>query len=170
MAAICIAMAQWCAPWRRQQGGRRASSLAWSVPVRGHKPRNRTMKTESQRRICSDVTRYGAQLQDRCAVERVDAVSSARVQMRFIQCGLQVAWEFYFETSHNPCRFAANRSGMSVIYHQSNRYLHPVNSHQRNSRCLKRKVPHRRSNIRFPQRRTRPFRARCALRFLASEQ
>jgi hypothetical protein len=53
MAAICIAMAQWCAPWRRQQGGRRASSLACSVPVRGHKPRNRIMNTESQRRICS---------------------------------------------------------------------------------------------------------------------
>lgn len=53
MTAICIAMAQWCAPWRRQQGGKRASSLAWSIPVRGHKPRNRIMKTESDRRICS---------------------------------------------------------------------------------------------------------------------
>ena len=51
MAAICFAIAQWCAPCRRQQGGRRESSLAWSVPVRGHSPKNSARKMEVPRRI-----------------------------------------------------------------------------------------------------------------------
>jgi hypothetical protein len=51
IAAIRMAMAQWCAPCRRQQGGSRESSLASSVPVRGHRPKNSTMKIEVPRRI-----------------------------------------------------------------------------------------------------------------------
>ena len=38
MAAICMAMAQWWAPWRRQQAGRRASSLDLKQAASGPKP------------------------------------------------------------------------------------------------------------------------------------
>ena len=48
------AMAQWCAPWRRQQAGSDASSSspAWRATVSGPRPKNRTNRMESARRIC----------------------------------------------------------------------------------------------------------------------
>ncbi len=51
IAAICIAIAQWCAPCRLQHAGKRESSLAASVPVRGHSPKNSTSRMENPRRI-----------------------------------------------------------------------------------------------------------------------
>src|SRR5271157_6178032 len=50
-------MAQWCAPWRRQQGGRRASSPASSVAISGPKPKKSTKNKESARRIWDHITR-----------------------------------------------------------------------------------------------------------------
>ena len=53
IAAIFAAMAQWCAPFRRQQAGREASSLAWSVAVSGPSPNTRMSRMEKPRRICT---------------------------------------------------------------------------------------------------------------------
>ena len=49
--AASMVMAQWCAPWRRQQAGRDASSLAPSVAARGPSEKNRTSRMESARRM-----------------------------------------------------------------------------------------------------------------------
>ncbi|MFP5248684.1 MAG: hypothetical protein ACLGP3_02510, partial [Acidobacteriota bacterium] len=57
IAAICIAMAQWWAPFRRQQAGRRASSLAGSTAVSGPRPKNRTRKAVNACRIYLHDTR-----------------------------------------------------------------------------------------------------------------
>ena len=51
LAAEPADMAQWCAPWRRQQIGRRASWLAGISAARGASQNNRTIETESTRRI-----------------------------------------------------------------------------------------------------------------------
>jgi hypothetical protein len=51
MEAMPIDMAQWCAPWRRQQAGRRASSLPSSMADNGPRPKNRISEMESARRI-----------------------------------------------------------------------------------------------------------------------
>jgi hypothetical protein len=45
-----IAMAQWCAPCRRQQGGRLASSLSMKTD-NGPSPKNAIRKMEKPRRI-----------------------------------------------------------------------------------------------------------------------
>ena len=53
--AICAAalsdMLQWCVPWRRQQAGKRASSLARRAATKGPSPRKRTRKMDTARRI-----------------------------------------------------------------------------------------------------------------------
>jgi len=53
--AVCVValsdMLQWCAPWRRQQAGRRASSLARKAATKGPSPRKRTRKMDTARRI-----------------------------------------------------------------------------------------------------------------------
>jgi len=50
-AAICIAMAQWCAPLRRQHSGRLESSLASRVAESGPSAKSAIRKMEKQRRI-----------------------------------------------------------------------------------------------------------------------
>jgi hypothetical protein len=51
-AAMRMDMAQWCVPWRRQQGGRReSSSLAGSIAASGPSQKNRIRKMERARRI-----------------------------------------------------------------------------------------------------------------------
>jgi hypothetical protein len=49
--AMRAIMAQWCAPCRRQQAGRLASSLASSVAVSGPSPKSRIIKMAKLRRI-----------------------------------------------------------------------------------------------------------------------
>jgi len=49
--AMRVAMAQWCLPCRRQQGGKLESPLASRVAASGPSPKNRTSKMEKQRRI-----------------------------------------------------------------------------------------------------------------------
>jgi hypothetical protein len=51
VAATGAVMAQRWAPCRRQQAGRPESSLAPSVPTRGHSPKSRARKMENPRRI-----------------------------------------------------------------------------------------------------------------------
>jgi hypothetical protein len=51
IAAIRVVRTQWCAPWRRQQAGRRESSFAGRVAASGPRPKNATRRMESQRRI-----------------------------------------------------------------------------------------------------------------------
>ena len=50
-AFIRIIMAQWCAPWRRQQGGRRNSLLAGRAAASGPSPKNKIRMIETPRRI-----------------------------------------------------------------------------------------------------------------------
>lgn len=52
ICAIAVSdMVQWCAPWRRQQAGKRASSLARRVATNGPNPRKMTRKMDTARRI-----------------------------------------------------------------------------------------------------------------------
>jgi len=51
MAAMRSAMAQWCAPWRRQQGGRRDSSLPGRAAASGPRQKSSSKKMESPRRM-----------------------------------------------------------------------------------------------------------------------
>jgi hypothetical protein len=51
IAAMRMAMAQWCAPCRRQHGGRLASSLAGITAASGPSQKNRIRKKERPRRI-----------------------------------------------------------------------------------------------------------------------
>jgi len=51
IAIIRMDMAQWCAPWRRQQGGRRDSSLAERTAASGPSQKSRIRKMETNRRI-----------------------------------------------------------------------------------------------------------------------
>ena len=50
-AAKRAAMAQWWAPWRRQQGGRRDSLLESRAAASGPRLKNRIKKMEKPRRI-----------------------------------------------------------------------------------------------------------------------
>jgi len=50
MAMMRAYMAQWCAPCRRQQGGRLASSLSMKTDS-GPSPKNRIRNMEKPRRI-----------------------------------------------------------------------------------------------------------------------
>ena len=50
MAIIRMDMAQWWAPWRRQQGGRRDSSLPGMSAASGPSQKSRIRKMESNRR------------------------------------------------------------------------------------------------------------------------
>jgi len=49
--AVCRFMAQWWAPWRRQQAGRRASRLASSVAANGPSEKNASRKMDTRRRM-----------------------------------------------------------------------------------------------------------------------
>ena len=51
IAIIRLDMAQWCAPLRRQQGGRRESSLAERITASGPNQKRRIRKMETERRI-----------------------------------------------------------------------------------------------------------------------
>jgi len=51
LAIIPEDMAQWCAPWRRQHAGRRASSLPGKATASGPSPKKRIKKMENPRRI-----------------------------------------------------------------------------------------------------------------------
>lgn len=88
MAAICFAIAQWCAPCRRQHGGRRDSSLASISPVRGQRPKTRTSRMERARRISTYATRQAAALRrarlpPSCQVSsRVSGVSIHSTQVK----------------------------------------------------------------------------------------
>jgi len=44
-------IAQWCAPWRRQQAGRRDSSSAWKAAESGPNPKKKIKQIESACRI-----------------------------------------------------------------------------------------------------------------------
>jgi hypothetical protein len=44
-------VAQWCAPWRRQQAGRRDSSPDWKAAESGPNPKKKIRQIESARRI-----------------------------------------------------------------------------------------------------------------------
>ena len=51
MADLRRDMAQWWTPWRRQQGGKRASSAAPSAAAKGPRAKKKTRKMERARRI-----------------------------------------------------------------------------------------------------------------------
>jgi hypothetical protein len=50
--ALLSASAQWCDPWRRQQSGRRDSSIPGKTAANGPSQRSRISEMESARRIC----------------------------------------------------------------------------------------------------------------------
>ena len=73
MAAIRMDRTQWCAPWRRQHGGRRESSLSGRAAPSGPSQKSKIRKMESPRRIWNSCyTRTGP----RASSEGLDACTS----------------------------------------------------------------------------------------------
>ena len=77
-AIIRMDMEQWCIPWRRQQGGKRESSLPGSATASGPRPKKRINKMENPRRIWNRCyTRKG----NRCALRKMDLPRSGIIAL-----------------------------------------------------------------------------------------
>jgi hypothetical protein len=50
---VSASIAQWCTPWRRQQNGRRVSSIPGRIAAKGPSQRSRISEMESPRRIAN---------------------------------------------------------------------------------------------------------------------
>jgi hypothetical protein len=78
LAIIRVDMEQWCAPWRRQHGGRRESSLPGSATASGPSPKKRIKKMENARRIWDRCyTRKGK----RCALRKIGVPRSGIIAL-----------------------------------------------------------------------------------------